>query len=128
MTLTSTPLELQGNYPSGVPRYKTCPILKVKNKFSSHMTVQIYKVKYHAFCMYSKLSYLITHRRCGLQYVSETSQSLHARVNGYPSDIMHRRIEVSPVAEHFNSGTHLVLGMMVMVIELSSSCDPCLQM
>ena len=49
------------------------------------------------------------------------------KINGYRSDIPHRRTDVSPVAKYFNSGAHSELNMMVMVIELSLSCDPCLQ-
>ena len=57
-------------------------------------------------------------RRCGLQYVGETSQPLHMRVNGHRYDITHQRTEESPVAEHFNSGAHEESDMTVMVIEL----------
>ena len=64
---------------------------------------------------------------CGLQYMGKTSQPLHVRINGHLSDITHRRTDVSPVAEHFNGGAHSVSDLMVMVIELSPSCDPCLQ-
>ena len=46
-------------------------------------------------------------RRCVLQYVGET--------------------DVFPVAEHFGSGAHLELDVMVMVIELAFVCDPHLQ-
>ena len=59
--------------------------------------------------------------------MGETSQPLHARINGHWLDIMHRRTDVSPVAEHFNSGAHSVVDMTVMVIELSPSHDPCLR-
>ena len=34
---------------------------------------------------------------------------------------------MSPVADHFNSEAHLESDMTVMVIELSSSSDPCLR-
>ena len=67
--------------------------------------------------------YLITCRRCGLQYVGETSQPLYARINGHQSDIMHQRTELSPVVEHFNSGVHSVSYLTVMVIEVSASRD-----
>ena len=38
----------------------------------------------------------ITNRRCGLQYVGETGQPLHARVSGYQFGITHRRTDVFP--------------------------------
>ena len=75
----------------------------------------------------SKIVYFITCRRCGLQYVGETSHPLRARINGNRSDITHWNTDMSRVAEHFNSGAHSVSDMMsFMVIELSTSGDPCL--
>ena len=113
--------------PCGAPRCKTCPILRVTDEFSSHTTGQFFKVKFRTSCKSSNIVYLITCRRCGLQYVGETSQPLHARINGHRFDITHRRTDVSPVADHFNSGAHSESDMTVMVIELSSSRDPCLR-
>ena len=124
--LTPTPSKLPGNYPCGAPRCKTCPILKVTDEFSRHMTGQLFKVKFHVSCKSSKIVYLITCRRCGLQYVGETSQPLHARITGHRLDITHQRADVSPVEEHFNSGAHSVADIMVMVIELPPSRDLCL--
>ena len=48
-------------------------------------------------------------------------------VNGHRYDIAHRRTEESPVAEHFNSGSHLESDMTVMVIELAQSRDTCVR-
>ena len=70
---------------------------------------------------------LITCRAYGLQYMGETSQPLRARINGHQSDITPRRTDVSLITEHFYSSAHSVLDMTVIVIELSPSCDPCLQ-
>ena len=114
-------------YPCGTPRCKTCPILKVTDEFSSHTTGHLFQVKFHASGKSSNIVYLITCRRCGLQYVGETSQPLHARINGHRSDIMHRRTDVSLVAEHFNRGAHSVADMMVILIELFSSRDLCVR-
>ena len=66
-----------------------------------------YKVKFCASCKSSNIVYLITCRRCGLPYVGETRQPLHARVDGHWYDILHRKTDVSSVAEHFNSTVHL---------------------
>ena len=77
---TPTPFKPPGNYPCGASRCKTCPILRVTDEFSSHTTGQSFKVKFHASCKSSNVVYLITCRRCGLQYVGETSQLLHTRI------------------------------------------------
>ena len=126
-TLTTTTYEPPGNYPCGVPRCKTCPILRATDEFSSHTTGKVFKVNFRASCKSSNVIYLITCRRCGLQYVGETGQPLHMRINGHRYDIAHRRTEESPVAEHFNGGAHKELDMTVMVIELARSRDACLR-
>ena len=126
-TLTSTPSEPPGNYLCRASRCKNCPILKVTDEFSNHTTAQVYKVKFRASSKSSNIVYLITCSRCDLQYVGETGQPFHARVNGHRSDILQRRTDVSPVAEHYNSEAHSTLDMTVMGIELSTSRDSCLQ-
>ena len=97
------------------------------DEFSSHMTGKVFKVKFRASCKSSKVIYLITCRRCGLQYVGETGQALHMRTNGHRYDIAHRKTEDSPVAEHFSSGTHIEADMAVMAIEFTQSHDACLR-
>ena len=82
---------------------------------------------FSASCKSSDVIYLITCRRCGLQYVGETGRPLHMRVNGHRYDIVHQRPEESLVAEHFNSGAHAESEMTVMVIELARSRDSCLR-
>ena len=74
-TLTSNPSEPSGNYTCRAPRCKTCPILRVTDEFSSHTTGQFFKVKFHASCKSSNIVYLITCRRCGLQYVGENEST-----------------------------------------------------
>ena len=44
-TLTTTPHESPGNEPCGGPRCKTCPVLRVTDKFSRHTTGKVFKVK-----------------------------------------------------------------------------------
>ena len=57
----------------------------------------------------------------------ETGEPLHPRVNGHLFDILHQKADVSPVAEHFNSGVHPESDMKVMVVELSTTREPCLR-
>ena len=52
-----------------------------------------------------------------MQYVGETGQSLHRRMNGHRFDIIHGRIEESPVAAHFNSAGHSEADFPVRVID-----------
>ena len=63
---------------------------------------------------------------CGEQYVGETGQLLHRRINGHHYNIVHRRTEDTPVAEHFTDDRHTQADMAVTVINQLYSCDPCL--
>ena len=99
----------------------------VTDEFSSHMTGKVLKAKFRPACKSSNAIYLNACRRCGLQYVGETGQPLHLRVNGHQYDITHRKTDESPVVEHFTSGTHTESDMAVMAIDLSRSCDTCVR-
>ena len=49
-----------------------------------------------------------------------SGQHLRLWMNGHRHDITHKRIEDSPVAAHFNHGTHSLADMTLMVIDLVS--------
>ena len=123
--LQCTLREPPGNYRCRAPKCKTCPILESSNEFSSLTTGQLFKLKTRASCKSSNVIYLITCRKCGLQYVGEMGQPLHLRVNGHRFDITHRRTDESPVSNHFNSRLHALADMSIMVIEHAHTHDPC---
>ena len=56
-TLTATSHESLGNYPCGVSKCKTCPILMVTYEFFSHTTGKVFKVKFRASCKSSNIIY-----------------------------------------------------------------------
>ena len=60
--------------------------------------------------------YVIECIKCNKQYVGETENALHIRMNGHRSDIKHRRLE-KPVAAHFNSEGHSLQDLSIFVIE-----------
>ena len=100
---TSNPL---GNFRCKARRCKTCPILVTTDTFASSVTGERFKLKLRASCKTSNVIYLIQCRRCGLQYVGETGQPLHSRMNSHRFNISHGRIDESPVAAHFTSEGH----------------------
>ena len=59
---------------------------------------------------------MIQCKRCGKQYVSETGQALHQRMNGHRTDVTHNTPD-KPVADHFNGTGHSADDISVMVIE-----------
>ena len=95
--------------------------------FSSRSTGEKFWVRVRPSCKSSNVIYVHTCRRCGKQYVGETKQQLHCRLNNHCYDITHWRTEDSPVAEHFNSLAHSEADMVVMVIDQLQNHDPCLR-
>ena len=126
-TLTAKTHESPGNRPCEAARCKTCPILMTTDEFTSHKTGQVFKMKFAASCKSSDIVYLISCRRCGQQYVGETEQQLHCRINSHRYDIRHRRTEESPVAEHFNGAGHTLADLTVVAIDQLHSHDACLR-
>ena len=116
-SLTSRVHETSGNFRCGASRCKTCPILRTTNIFVSKATGERFAIKMHASCKTNNIVYLIECRRCGLQYVGESGQPLHKRMNSHRYDITHGRIEESPVAAHFRSDGHSESDLSVCVID-----------
>ena len=105
---------------------KTCPILMASEEFTSHTTGLVYKMNFAASCKSSNIIYVKTWRRCGQQYVGETGQPLHHRVNNHRFNIAHSRTEESTLAEHFNSDEHALSDLTVVVTDQIYSHDACL--
>ena len=96
-------------------------------QFSNHNTGESFKLKMKASCKSSNIIYFITCRRCGQQYVGETGQPLHHRINSHRFDTAHGRTDESPAAEYFSGDSHSIAIILVMVIDQIQSCNPCLQ-
>ena len=94
---------------------------------SSHMTGQHFKIKINSSCKSSNVIHFIICRRCGRQYVGETEQQLHCRINSDRQDVAHKRTKESPVAEHFNGVAHSQVDMRTMVIDQLWNHDPCVR-
>ena len=86
--------------------------------------VRIFKMKLRPPVKSSNIIYLITCRRCGQQYVGETGQPLHCRVNSHRFNIAHRRTEESPEVEHFTGNGHSQAEIVVTVIDQLYSREP----
>ena len=113
-----------GTLPCGGRGCKTCPSLIPNNsKITSHSTGQTWPVWSSATCKSSDLVYLVQCRKCGKQYVGETKQPLHHRLNSHRSDINTKKLENKPVAQHFNQPHHNASHLSICVIELLSRGD-----
>ena len=85
--------------------------------FTSVVTGDSFSARVSAICKTSNIIYLIQRHKCKMQYVVETENSLHLRMNGHRSDY-HRRLPNKPVAKHFyNTPSHTFEDASVMVID-----------
>ena len=105
-----------GNYQCQDKRCHTCKIIIEKNTFTSKINGRKHNVHYTFTCKTRNLVYLIQCKKCGLQYIGETENPLHIRINGHRSDINTRKTE-KPVAAHFNQPDHCLQDLQVMGIE-----------
>ena len=70
----------------GSNRCKTCDYISVTNTFKSNITNREYYVSSSSNCMdcsTKNLIYLISCKKCGVQYVGKTSQTLRSRFNNH---------------------------------------------
>ena len=97
-------------------RCKCCHEMVTCNKFRSKTTGKQYNIRAEITCKTRNLVYLISCKRCGLQYVGETENALHIWTNGHHSDIRTRKTK-KPVATHFCQPDHSMEGLEVRGIE-----------
>ena len=121
--LLKSPQQLhKGTHQCNRPRCKTCMHIRTETKFGSTVTGETFLAKVTATCKTANVIYLMECRKCKKQYVGETENPLHLRINGHRSDF-HRKLPDKPVAVHFNSPGHSFEDMTVMVIERMQLSD-----
>ena len=96
---------------------QTCSIITTSDTFTSNTTKKTYKIKGSYNCKTSNVIYLIQCTKCGMQYVGETGQCLHQRMNNHRADVTNKRLEGKPVGRHFNKPQHSVENMKVTIID-----------
>ena len=65
---------------------KTCPTICAADSTKCHTTGKVHPVQVSAMCKTTDVIYVISCLKCGKQYVGETSQALHLRMNGHRSE------------------------------------------
>ena len=90
-----------GTRPCGGRGCKTCPMLQTMDSITSHITGNTHKIKTSASCKSTNVVYVIRCQRCDLQYVGETEQALHERINSHRSHVKLSKTD-KPGAAHFN--------------------------
>ena len=90
--------------------------MRTINKFKSPVTGKVHCIKASADWKTSNVVYVIKCNKCAIQYVGETENALHIRMNRHRADIKNQRLE-KPVAEHFNSVGHSLDNLSIFVVE-----------
>ena len=91
-----------------------------KTSVQSTVSGRTFRVHATANCKTSNVVYLIECSLCHVQYVGETRNALHIRMNGHRGDIYHRCLD-KPVSAHFNSSDHNLQHLSIMVLEVMRS-------
>ena len=106
---------------------KTCPTICAADSIKCHTTGKVHPVRVSATCKTTDVIYVISCLKCGKQYVGETSQALHLRMNGHRSDIRLKKTTEKPVAHHFCSPGHKLDHLSIMVVDQTPLGDTVLR-
>ena len=99
-------------------RCKTCDFINVGSSFKSNVTGRDYNVASPCACLdcgTSNVIYLITCKKCGVQYVGKTSQTLRSRFNNHRTRL--KQMCDLFLYNHFNSDGHCHTDILLMPIE-----------
>ncbi len=86
-------------------RCRYCPLLNKTGRVQSTSTGRSYTALKNITCKSDNLVYLITCKKCGLQYVGQTYRTIAQRFLGHFNDISNER-HWKAVGEHFNKTNH----------------------
>ena len=113
--------EIQGCHKCTRPKCRTCLYIKPALKVKSHSTGSSYNIKTDSQCSTPNVVYVISCKKCGLQYVGETKTKLSLRFANHVSSIKTKK--PYPVSIHFNSPNHNVKDVELIVIEACNGDD-----
>ena len=118
-----------GTSPCGGRGCKTCGIILPNNAtLASHKTGKQFTLSFRATCKTADVVYLLQCAKCGMQYVGETGQPLHMRINGHRGDISNKRLDNKPVAQHFcTQPHHTIHHMQVAILDVLGRGDSVLR-
>ena len=101
----------------------TAPIqhTQTSSTFISKVSGEHFNIYHPLNCLSTNVIYLISCKKCGMQYVGETKRSLKIRLLEHCGDAKHNRDK--PVARHFTSARHSVDDILIMAIDRPGSSD-----
>ena len=102
----------------GAKNCQCCAVLAPTNMFQSYSTGRKFiLISASSFnCKTRYVVYLISCKSCGMQYVGQTKQPLHKRLNGHRATIRNNKLNTF-LCQHFNSDKHSVHDLSVQIID-----------
>ena len=108
----------------GSVRCKTCKHVVQGSTFKSNVTRKSYTIvssNCSMTCATDNVIYLISCKRCGIQYVGETGQTLRKRLNNHRNRL--KNMTNLYLYHHFNSDGHSEEDISIMPIEEITTSD-----
>jgi len=90
--------------------------LESSKKFTSYSTNRFYCIKQHLSCKSKNIIYLISCKKCRVQYVGSTRNEFKVRFRNHKSAMLTKKTTCE-VAIHFNSAPHKLSDFSFMCIE-----------
>lgn len=116
---------IRSEMPSAEPRaFRKCGMIncnlckyhvQYQTTFQSTTTKKIFHLKHDLSCNSRNIIYLITCKKCLLQYVGETGRSLNERFHGHKYAINHKTD--TSVGKHFNLPRHTYRDISIIAVE-----------
>ena len=108
--------------PCRKPRCTTCPHIDTCRTVTSTSTNNTLRVATSSDCQSHDVVYLITCRRCQIQYVGQTSNSVHIRFQQHLRDIRQNN-EYKAVSQHFNLPHHRLTDVRLTVVDRATALN-----
>ena len=105
-----------GTYQCKKNQCKMCNLVTNTNKFTSNQTKETFHNKQYANCTSNNIIYLITCKKCNMQYVGQTKHNLQTRFRNHRFNIIHNNNSDS-IGNHFNLPNHTINDLSVSIIE-----------
>jgi len=102
----------------GSKRCLCCKSLDTNTTFKSFSTGRRFVLNYPSSfsCKSRHVIYLITCQSCGVQYVGQTKQPLHCRLNGHRQSVQKNHLNTY-LSNHFNSSNHSWDDVSIQIID-----------
>jgi hypothetical protein len=108
-------VKVKGSHPCGRP-CATCPFLGTHTSYQSHANGTTLKIRGSYNCQTSNAVYMIQCKKCHLQYVGQTRNTINTRFRGHTADIR-RADQIKPVSKHFTLPDHNINDVTIIVLD-----------